>query len=45
MDFLTLASQSKTVDPMEVNLTMLFDGFYYSSIQEMAARTEDSHSL
>ena len=36
MDFLTLASQSKTVDPMNVNLTMLFDGFYYGSIQETA---------
>uniref|UniRef100_A0A8C2Y2K4 C2H2-type domain-containing protein n=1 Tax=Capra hircus TaxID=9925 RepID=A0A8C2Y2K4_CAPHI len=28
-DFLTLASQSKTVDPMKGNLVMLLDDFYY----------------
>ena len=28
-DFLTLASQSKTVDPMKGNLIMLLDDFYY----------------
>ena len=36
MDFLTLARQSKTVDPMKVKLATLFDAFYYGSIQEMA---------
>ena len=45
MDFLTLASESKTVDATIGNLIMLLDDFYYGSIQEMAARTEDSHSL
>ena len=29
MDFLTLASQGKTVNPMKGNLIMLFDDFYY----------------
>ena len=37
MDFLTLASQSKTVDTMKVNLTTLFDAFFYGSIQETAS--------
>ena len=36
MDFLTLASQNKTVDPMKVKLATLFDTFYYGSIQETA---------
>ena len=29
MDFLTLANQGKTVNPMKGNLIMLFDDFYY----------------
>ena len=34
MDFLTLASQNKTVDPMKVKLAMLFDAFYYGAYKK-----------
>ena len=46
IDFPSVASQNKIVDPTEGNLIVLLCDFYYGQhIGDGAARTENSHSL